>query len=483
MNHIEEAMITNTINKSSNIYKKTSDLLNYCLKNRNVGIQSDAPSIIGFINAAYQETELSEKWSVSDFYNLLIHAIETYLSENPVGTPPVKDQTIINFIGRFQSLLSNNLVDYWLIFPLMRANVDNLVQFKEFTIIPEKFTRQEKIRYLASLIDISENEMIIRANHTEKSRSPSFFDYTLFCYKVRHYPSWVSNNANRIALLVVALLRTISNSLDFEKQKSFGLMLDDRKEINKHVLIHTTESSKWGHEPIWANEKSTVLLGNLNWLQDPCEQNKFSELMKLCRYEEKIDRFAYRIRRSILLYSKSVDIQLNNHLASDGFGLELLHLLISAEGILLERENEKRRRLAVLLSELVQVQGKTNQEIYAAIDDIYYWRSDYVHEGNDVFPEYNEDFYESKTLEKVYLLRYVISCLLSNSSKWGQIVDLRSHKLTKTKLPFTAREIVWFSYLREIWDAYNSKDTCKLISRLRIIIKIITRKIISWSNN
>ena len=69
------------------------------------------------------------------------------------------------------------------------------------------------------------------------------------------------------------------------------------------------------------------VIGNLSWLQNPIQQNKFTELVGLCGYEEKIDRLAYRIRRSVLLYSKSVDIQLTNHRASEGFALELLHSL------------------------------------------------------------------------------------------------------------------------------------------------------------
>lgn len=470
-------MITiSDFSKRTNIYKKASDLLNYCLKNRQVGIDSNTRPFIAFINAAYQEPDFSRKWSIADIYNLLNHAIETFIGENRFVNPPVTEQLVIDFIERFHSLMSNNLVEYWLIFPLMRANVDSLVQFNDFIVIPEKLGRDEKIEYLANLISISKDEMNYRANHTEKTRSPSFYEYTLFCHKVCHYPSWVSMNASPLVLLDIAVLRTITNSGNLADQNDYGWMLEDRREINKHVLIHTKEPANWVHEPIWANENSTVVIGNLSWLQNPVQQNKFAELVGLIGYEEKIDRLAYRIRRSVLLYSKSVDIQLNNHRASEGLGLELLHLLIAAEGLLLERENEKRRRLAALLSKLVQVDGKESHEIYNAVDDIYNWRSDYVHEGNDVFPEYDEDFNEGETLQKIYLLRYVVSSFLADSSKWIQIAVSRIQKSTDTQLSYSERDVAWFNYLREIWNVDNSRSSSHLVVKpLMILKKIISR--------
>ena len=446
------------LKKTPVFYNKVRDLLNYCLKNRQAGIESDAFPIIAFINSASQEPKFSEKWSGIEVYDMLIHSIETFLEENQSVNPPVEEQMATEFIERFQSLLSQNLAEYWLIFPLMRAEIDNLVQFADFIVIPEKFKREEKIDYLANLISISKDEMNFRAKHTEKSRSPNFYDYTLFCHKVCHYPSWVSTNAAHIALLDVALLRTITNSINLTDQKPYGLIIEDRREINKHVLIHTKEPTNWGHEPFWSNEHSTVVSGDLGWLQNADQQLKFVELVKLCGYDKKVDRLAFRIRRSIQFFSKSIDIQLGNHRSTEGFALELLHLMISAEGLLLERENEKRLRLAVLLSRLVQVKGKMSKEIYGAINDIYNWRSDYVHEGNDVFPEYDEDYKEGETLQKIYLLRYVISRFLTDSNKWIQISESRSQRSADDQSSVKTLEKAWFKYLDEIWDGILSGE-------------------------
>ena len=167
----------------------------------------------------------------SGFSRNINRSLENFLSENQSSNPPVPKQVILDFISRFQLQLSNNISEYWLVFPLTRANVDTLVEFADYVIIPEKFTREKKIDYLANLISISKDEMSFRADHTENSRSPDFYNFTLFCHKVSHYPYWVSTNASRLALLDVALLRTITNSANLADQKSYGLMLEDRREL------------------------------------------------------------------------------------------------------------------------------------------------------------------------------------------------------------------------------------------------------------
>ena len=98
--------------------------------------------------------------------------------------------------------------------------------------------------------------------------------------------------------------------------------------------------------------------------------------------------------------------------------MELLHLMIAAESLLLDREAEKRLRLATLLPRLVNIDGKTNQDIFSSINDIYSWRSDYVHSGEDVFPEYDEDFKDGEIQKKIYLVRRVIGQVLVDAPKW-----------------------------------------------------------------
>ena len=59
------------LSNPGDIYKKTSELLNYCLKNQQIGIEVDAKPIARFLETAYHEPKLSLKWSIVDFHEIL----------------------------------------------------------------------------------------------------------------------------------------------------------------------------------------------------------------------------------------------------------------------------------------------------------------------------------------------------------------------------------------------------------------------------
>lgn len=437
------------------LMRKASDLLNYCLAKKGRVIEYNAFAINGFIDAAYETPLLNETWSFTDAHNILLDLLGIFSENNKNINPPVTENKVIDFIEKFFSVYSDNISDYWIVIPLMKAKVSEVYKFSNYLFIPEMMERNEKLTILSNLIDLPPDEIIFRAAHTEQSRSPSFYDYTLLCHHIHHHYYWINQMCSRVALLDIAILRTINQSLTLNSSQPWEYYIEDYRKINRHILIHTFENSRWGHVPLWSNENSTVVLGGLEWLQQKEYQEKFVQLIELVGYEQEVDRLLYRFRRSIQIYSKSIDIRLGNRHTNEGYAMELLHLLIAAEGLLLERENEKRIRLAALLSRFVKIDGKTSEEIFKAINDIYTWRSDYVHSGKEVFPEYDENFEESETLRKIYLLRLVISKFLVDSNKWLSMASANLPQSPGTKA-FINNENQWFSYVDQIWQSILS---------------------------
>ncbi len=436
--------------------KKTSDLLNFCLDKPGVELSYDSPVVRSFIIAMSQEKNLISKWSIAEAYDILFYLIDRFIEENHKIQPPVKNDVIETFIARFAGLMQQKLTDHWLILPLQHVRLTQVIKFNNYLLIPEKIDRKEKIDLLAELISLSKKEMNFRAEHTEKSRSPSFYEYALICHKVQHSTSWVNQMAQNIMLFDVAVLRVFSNSLFVDSTHLSTLKILDRREKNHHVLILAQEPTKWGHMPIWANDNSSTISNDLEWLKESNMQEKFLNLITLLGYEHSIDRLLFRFRRAILFFSKAIDINLSSHHSNEGFALELLHLMISIEGILLDRESEKRIRLAALLSRLVSVEGKTKEDIYNAVDNIYDFRSDYVHSGNDIFPEYDENYHEGVVYQNINLVRHVISKFLANAKNLILLAGLTEKDLIVTSLSDYKREKMWFKFLDLSWKSILS---------------------------
>ncbi len=441
---------------ADSLEKVAQNLFNYCLENGDWSPDFDTPAIKGFITAASQDQELSYNWSIAAAFEYLYSLLAEQAEDLRTHQPPAKPAEIAEFIQRFRKAMTAGLTDHWLVMPIIRAKLKSLIRFGDYIFIPEQFTREQKIRVLAETIQIDYDQMLIRAEHTEKTRSPSFYEYTLMCRHLTHHTPWVTQLGTRTLQIDFALIRTLSQSirLQTERVPSIASMLELQRSPNNHICYNTSSPHNWGQMPVWGEPSSTTFIGSLDWLEDPDTQNQLSALDHRLGVASPLDRLAFRFQRAALFYSKAVDIDLlNRSRAFEGLALELLHLLIAAETLLLDREAEKRLRLATLLSRLVLLDDVSPSGVFSAINTCYTWRSDYVHSGEDVFPEYDEEFNEGKTQKSLYLARHVIARLIA---KAPSILDFAAKKAqgsgpSNVCLGPRDTERAWFKYLDKIW--------------------------------
>lgn len=437
---------------------KAYNLLNYCLKNDDWAPDNLSKVIISFIDESSKVDELKSIWDIEAVNNILYDLLHSFKDKLVDNNPPVSRESSIEFTKLFRKNLKANIAPYWLIMPLHKAKLKDLIVFGDFLFIPDHLPRSKKLAILADKLCITSDEMNYRADHTEKSRSPYFYEYTLMCRKISHHTSFVQTFGYLILLLDFAILRVLKYSKELVTPSPFGgiTLAQYHREDNKFILVCAQNSRWWNHIPIWTDVYSTTIMGDLGWLNDKDVQKNMIELEKSIGYVDPVDRLAFRFRRAAIFFSKALDLQLATRKSIfEGFGLALLHMMIAAESLLLDREAEKRLRLATLISRLVIIDNFSSEDVFTNIETCYNYRSDYVHSGNDVFPEYDEDFEEDQVQKGIHLVRHAIAKLISEAPKYLELANGLAQSSNQV-ITDKSRENAWFKYLENYWIAILS---------------------------
>ena len=67
-------------------------------------------------------------------------------------------------------------------------------------------------------------------------------------------------------------------------------------------------------------------------------------------------------------------------------------------------------------------------------------RSDYVHSSDDIFPEYDKNFQEGETIQKIYIVRCAIIRLQIDASRWIKLSETRNKPPARPPLTEKERE-------------------------------------------
>lgn len=441
---------------SSPLEKRAQDLLNFCAANLNQDTLLYQETVYGaFIDAAISD-ERFDVWSDSGV-DILDSKLDEFLNQSPAVPVPIG--VVKGFVEEFIELMNSNVREHWVVLPILGASMASQIEFDNFAFLPGELPREEKIRFLARKSLVSERKMLDRANHTERTRSPDFYKYPLMCHMVRHHSSWIQTFAAHIALFNVSVLHLLINGLaegDRHELERFRVLGNSFAE-NHHVLICSERDASWGHAPLWVSQAAVTLNANLDWLNMQANQQKFTELVNMLGYTSQVDSLGFRFRRAINFFGKSVDSRGKSSRFHEGFAEEILFLMIAAESSLLERENEKRLRLSVLLSRLISLEEATVPDVFRAIENMYSWRSGYVHSGRDVFPEFEEDFREGKTQERIKLVRRVVARFITNAPNWIRFAQERAVEYESVS-PEKRAEEAWLGFLKKKWQSILAGD-------------------------
>lgn len=343
----------------------------------------------------------------------------------------------------YRSLVSN-LTEHWIVVPLRKASLSNTVKFQDFVFIAG--SRDEKIETLRRLTQMPKKNAYLLAEHTEYTRSPGFFEHPLLAIKIAHQTNYVAQIADLYALWTLCALQVIYWGYIYpEGQIKFDLY---RRKCN-HLAIWAKEPSCQVHQPL---RFRTSCKFNLDWISKRSHQRRFTNLfcsIITASYRNK-DELTYRFFEALRYFGKAIDTEENAE-AFEGMGITLVYLMTIAEGILLDKDFEKRNKLTVLLPRLAKLPDLTLSECALAVDQAYRWRSEFVHANNDKFPDWDDNLSEEAATKNTTLVKRMIARLLSDAPKHIQKMDEEAERLAKANRERPKLSSLWFKSLSKLW--------------------------------
>ncbi|WP_339217745.1 hypothetical protein [Ornithinibacillus sp. FSL M8-0202] len=353
--------------------------------------------------------------------------------------------------------LEINIGDYWVVFPLVNATLNDTICLDESIYIIGGDDKKHKLNQLKQITNLPAQELDSRFEHTIRSRSPIFLSHPIIAIKIRHQYSSVNRIASDCAFYAVSLLNVMYRAYiypNFENTKiSVGFRqliknrgLIDYDKINRHIAIHGEKN--WIHIPLNFNYNCSF---DLEWLKNREHTKRFISLYRWSQETNDVDELKARFLRSLKFFMKAINFgKRSNSLDSESDAV--LYINIAAEVMLLKKNEDKhirKKKLTFLLDHLVTL-GQLDQA--SAIDKVCKSRNEFVHDGLDYIDDY---FYrnkvdpfkkEAKGKTDLEVFIRIIAILTSKSDYYIQYaIENRKHS------NFNAKES-WFNLLSDYFD-------------------------------
>jgi len=298
---------------------------------------------------------------------------------------PSKDSIGASEANDFLQLLNKNMLlnmsDYWIVLPLLIAEATHSIKISDSISILSG-TREDKLRGLTQIIGLELHEVESRFEHTEQSRSPSFFADPLLVIKTNHQHRIVHANAVVTAYYAVNFINLLywGYVAPTHKVESFKRLLRGRRErVNQHAVIQNVNGSNWGHRPLNFEYSCNF---NLDWLKEEVHGKRLSDLMNLISFKYEQNGLSSRFLRGIRFFERGINVKSGNRFF-DAESDAILLLNIACECILIKSQEErnKSRKIKGRLSKLGNIEGVSVESRRLIIERMSSLRGSYVHEG------------------------------------------------------------------------------------------------------
>lgn len=410
------------------------DLLFHCKATGDWEPEAQDKPVQNLLQVVSSHPDFERVFSLEIAYSLLLTQLA---SPELQAKTTFTDDHAARFLSHLRTNLSANVAEHWVVVPIRNARLTTTIQFQDFAFIAG--SREEKIDTLGNLGQISKAESISRAEHTEASRSPGFFEHPLLAIKVIHQTDHVNYLARRYALWAIYSLQAIFWGYIYPEETPTLLLA--RRRCN-HLVIYAKDRWRFGHQPLGSRAGCRFGLG---WLRKRWNQGRFTHLFRNIVAPPSVDGLTCRFSRALRFFGKAVDTEEGKEVF-EGMGISLLFLMIAAETVLLARDFEKRAKLTVLLPRLAKLPEHTRSECASAIDQVYRFRSDFVHSATDVYPDWDEDFSKGENAQNVELVKRMVARLLCDAPKHIQKM------LERTNQDTSEISSKWFEFLRSQWE-------------------------------
>ena len=417
------------------------NLIHYCLRTGNWEPELDSGPIRNVLASLEQNAAIAPLFEMETAFILLSQHLEVLSSE--VGDITDVPSAALRVLRALAADLGRNIETHWILVPLRHAHLPSTIKTTGFQFI--EGDRADKVDAIRRLSGASLGRAQFAARHMEASRSPGFFDHPLLAIRVRHQFSQVERLARFYALMSTCALLALYWGYGYagrERGMAFmHLMASDLRSCD-HLMLVGPRHVNWRMQPLKYNLPCRA---NLSMLETKANRDRFRSLFSDVIRPEGSDLLSARFLRGLRLFGKALSVK-DEHEVFEGLGLQVLYLMVAAETVLLDGDQEKRCRLIAVLSRLVDVPSAAAVDIARAVDSLYRLRSDFVHAGEDQYPSWDEDLRPSGNQQQLLILQQAVARLLS---------DAPTHLERATQLAAASggRSVTsWFSETRGHWN-------------------------------
>ncbi|MBL7086775.1 MAG: hypothetical protein ISS28_06740 [Candidatus Cloacimonetes bacterium] len=349
------------------------------------------------------------------------------------------------FINLLYDNVKINVKDFFIILPLNKASISENIFINPNTFIIEG-DRNYKISYIANIVGVEFDEMDDRLSHTEKTRSPNFFDNPILIHKITHQYNIVNRFSTHYSFYSTLLINLIYFSKIYPSNQNNILdqSYNSRHfENNSHVVVQC-KNQNWVHNPLRFDYKCDF---NLDWIKDQENKNLFNKLIKLLSPDPIQVNLNKRFLRALRFFNKGINVnKLGNTIECESDAI--FYFNISIECMLLKaNERYKSRKIKTRVPKLLDDIDFESSYINEVLNSVITARGDYVHQGKHyVNPCYSTLVFdiENTVSDEFADFRKIVASLLSKSYNFLEICN---YEVSDDNQDL---EEIWFSYLREL---------------------------------
>ncbi len=285
-----------------------------------------------------------------------------------------------NLIQNILKTLELNKKVHYLLIPITGARLSFDIHFTSFHFIDgDEEEKEKKIQKITGLKRNKIHDFII---HTKRSRSKDFMMYPILVLQIDNVHSNVYRSASVTAQRIFQIIKLMVYK--FETEQDIYELVTNWYEPNYHVAIIGEEDWQFGHGNWWNLIQCKY---SLDFLSEPIKQNEFIDLANTFVFGNCRDELHYKFLNALELFEKSLE-QYENY---KDITLSMMLLFSAAESLLTERDNEKKLRLSVIWPRLVTITDKDQKDLCILIRDSYEKRNNFVHAGNLIYDNEEED--------------------------------------------------------------------------------------------
>lgn len=380
-----------------------------------------------------------------DFQDIYDFDLAENLLCNYVQDPSVRNLTTYtvqdadNLLQTFHSNLSANVAEHWVLFPLNKAYLSSTVRFSNFAFIAGSY--EQKAEVLKKLGKTTIGVAKRRISHVMNTRSLGFVDYPLLAIRIHHQFGHVFHHSRRIAFLSNSILQVIYWAKIYPEYNLPLISQRFNPNISEHMMVYSNEDTRTKSLPFRFNATCKI---NLDWISEKENQKILKNLYNILVNIHELNPLTLRFYKSLIFFKKAIESEEREDMF-EGIGLPLLNLTIAAETILLATQDQKRAGLSSLIPRLVKFTDISPEDCSLLVNDIYTWRSEYVHGGSETYHDFNDDFSPGITTIKFINFKRSIASLICRAPYFINMMQKRSHQNPINILDS------WFKYLKNHW--------------------------------